>query len=217
MFRFVYGSILILLVATTGLTEEAMPPSNGDVQQAGIFSNAMVEVEAEVFQYREDGSREVLSNPRISTAPGNWAKIGVQATQNKVGEPGRIDDVYFQKELSGLGVQFTLLPEFDEDGLRLSGAVALSKCEDHREAFHKDGADISAYSITRTVIPFSLVVPENWEFVDLPAPMVNGKEACLRLRVKLSENQGSSPRVRQAARTRDSSSADGAVKDLFQQ
>ena len=174
--------------------------SHAEMAGLGFINYEHVEVEAQIYQLKPDGSRDVLSAPRLSTMPGNSAMIRVveNASGRKTYLPGTDD--FHQEDLANLGIRFSVKPQIIGDHIRVSGVVIMTKLIDRDGVFLQGNIPIASYSCSKTVVPFSVVFPPGSEAVVFPVAEVDGKDTMCRLTARVLGKNGMSRTDRERAR-----------------
>ena len=174
--------------------------SHAELAGLGFTNSEAVEVEAQVYQLKPDGIRDVICAPKLTTKPGRSAMIRVvtNGSGRKDYPPGTDD--FHQEDLANLGVRLSAKPQIIGDYIRVSGVVILAKMTDRVGVFLQGNIPIASYSCSKAVIPFSVVFPPGTEAVDFPVAKVNGKETMCRLTALVIDKHGMSRGDRERAR-----------------
>jgi len=175
--------------------------SHAELAGLGFVNSERVEVEAQVYHLKPNGSRDVLSAPKLTTKPGNSAMIRVvENASGRNNYPPGTDD-FHQEDLANLGIRFSVKPQIIGDHVRVSGVVIMTKMTDRAGIFLQGNIPIASYSCSKTVVPFSVVFPPGTEAVNFPAAEVDGKETLCRLTALIVDKSGMSRADRERARS----------------
>ena len=178
-----------------------------------VFVNLeRIEVEAQIYQLEPDGSRDVISAPRVTTKSGKSAMIRVveNASGRETYLPGT--DSFHQEDLANLGIRFSVKSQIIGDHIRVSGVAIITKMMDRACVFVQGNIPIASYSCTKTVVPFSVVFPPGAEAVDFPAAKVDGKETMCRLTARIVDRHGMTKADREQARAMANPPKGGTLK-----
>ena len=175
--------------------------SQAEIAGLDFVISGSVEVEAQVYQLKPDGTRDVISAPRLTTKPGSSAMIRIvtNGSGRKDYPPGTDD--FHQEDLANLGIRFSAKPQIIGDHIRVSGVVILAKMKDRVGVFLQGNIPIASYSCSKAVIPFSVVFPPGTEAVEFPVAEVNGKETMCRLTALVIDKNGMSRADRERVRS----------------
>lgn len=144
----------------------------------------LVQIEAEVVEFLDDGSEKKLSSPKITTKPGNVSSMGVRDTQPEIK-----NDPYQQNNRSGGGVSFKVLPQFIGDYIKLTGSISLKRTKG-AEAFTVGEESIHNYSTETITIPIAYVFDKSTDSVEFDPIEVGGKKIVCRLQAFRVSDQG---------------------------
>lgn len=177
----------------------------------GFVDQDQVEVELLIYQLNADGSRDVLSAPKVSTKPGNLAMVRVveNASGRKTYPLG--SDEYYQEDLANLGIRLSAKPQIIGDHVRVSGAAILTKLEDRVGIFLDESIPIASYSCKKVVIPFCVVFPPGTDTVNFRAAEVEGRETMCQLKARVVDHRGMSRADRERVRTMRNPSSDVSI------
>ena len=175
--------------------------SHAELAGLGFVNSERIEVEAQVYQLKPDGIRDVISAPKLTTKPGASGMIRVvtNASGRKDYPPGTDD--FHQEDLANLGLRFSAKPQIIGDHVRVSGVVIITKMKDRAGVFLQGNIPIASYSCSKTVVPFSVVFPPGTEAVDFPVAEVNGKDTMCRLTACVLDKNGMSRVERELVRS----------------
>lgn len=149
-----------------------------------------IRIEAEIFQMNDDGSKKVLTAPRITTKAGSMAMMGVGENQSGFRRgPGEFD-AFHQEDLAHAGVRFNVRPQLIGDHFRLSGVLILVKNSGKEEVFRVGESAIYSYAAAKVVVPFSVVLPPGVESVEFPTAEIDGKKTLCRIGAVLVDDKG---------------------------
>ena len=155
------------------------------IRGIGRSNRASVSAKMEIFQINDDGTTEVLSAPSVGTSLGG--STGASIGTNESGYKNRTieHDDFRQQDLTNIGIKMSIEPQRIGEYFRLKGIAVLVKLEGKEFSFPMDDIPIYSYSVNKTVIPFSVVLPPNFDYVELPMPPINGKPTRCRLTCRL--------------------------------
>ena len=156
------------------------------IRKISRSNRASVSAKIEIFQINDDGTTEVLSAPSVRTSLGG--STGVTLGSNESGYiNGTIEnDDFRQQDLTNIGIKMSIDPQRIGEYFRLKGIAVLVKLEGKEFSFPMGDIPIYSYSVNKTVIPFSVVLPPNFDYVELPMPPINGKPTRCRLTCRLA-------------------------------
>jgi len=174
--------------------------SSAQLAGLGFARFEHVEVEAQVYRLKPDGSRDVLCAPRLSTKPGKSAMIRVveDASGRNNYPPGT--DEFHQEDLANLGIRFSAKPRIIGDDVRVSGVVVLTKMKDRVCVFQQEGIPVASYTCSKMVVPFSVVLPSGTEAAVFPVAKMDGQETLCRITARVLDQHGMSQADRERAR-----------------
>lgn len=167
-----------------------------DIQISSLFfvDRRMLKVAAEIYEIDGNGDKRVLSAPWQSSAPSRrYSVLGVVANESGI-HPYNTDlDAFRQEDLAHLGIRFLMRRQIIGEDVRISGVAILRKgTAPKEERFRSEGIPYYSYSISKTVVPISLVFPPDVETIEFKVGEVDGTKTMCRVRVEIQDDQGSS-------------------------
>ncbi|MDF7800500.1 hypothetical protein P4C99_13565 [Pontiellaceae bacterium B1224] len=174
----------------------------GKAELAGLefVNEERLEVEAAIYTISSDGTRDVLSAPKVNVMPGNAAMIRVveNATGQRKYEPWM--DEFHQEDLANLGIRFSVRAQIIGDYIRVTGAVIITKLKDREGLFLHDDIPVASYTCSKVVVPIEVVFPPGIEAIEFPVVKVNDQETFCRVSAITVDKRGMTKGDREKAR-----------------
>ncbi|MDF7800499.1 hypothetical protein P4C99_13560 [Pontiellaceae bacterium B1224] len=160
-----------------------------------IHDFSQVQVEAEIYELNPDGTKNVLTAPKLTTKSGNEALIGALENASGWTTYQAEKDQFHQEDLAELGISFSVTPVVIGEYVRVSGVAILTKSiSPKQERFQLEGIPYYSYSVSKTVVPFSQVFPPGVESVEFKVGEVDDIITMFRLSAVVVDEQGKGQR-----------------------
>lgn len=174
----------------------------GNCEIAGLelVDGARLEVEAAIYTISSDGTRDVLSAPKVTVTPGTATMIRVveNATGQRTYEPWM--DEFHQEDLANLGIRFSVRAQIIGENIRVSGAAIITKLQDREGLFLHNGIPVASYACSKVVVPIEVVFPPGIEVIEFPVVKVDDQETFCRVTAVVVDKRGMTKVQREKAR-----------------
>jgi hypothetical protein len=157
-----------------------------------LVDRRMLKVAVEIYEIDDNGDKRVLSAPWQSSAPSRrYAAIGVVANESGIKPYKAEQDEFHQEDLANLGVQLFMRRQIVGEDILISGVAILRKSiTPKEESFLQKEIPYYSYSVSKTVIPVSLIFPPDVETIEFKVSEVDGIKTMCRIRVEIQDDQG---------------------------